>query len=58
MEVIMAKALIGYVIFLISFIITVKLSLFIVVLIFSLKEICEQHKIEKEFKDIIKRNKI
>lgn len=55
---IMVKALMGYVIFLISFILTIKLSVFTVALIFSWKEICEQHKIEKDIKDMIKRNKI
>lgn len=54
----MAKALIGYAIFLISFILTVKVCVFIVALIFSCKEIYEQIKIEKDIKETIKRNKI
>ena len=54
----MIKALIGYVIFLIGFILTVKIGVFIVALIFSLKEIFEQYKIEKDIKDMVKRNKI
>ena len=54
----MIKALIGYVIFLIGFILTVKVGVFIVALIFLCKEIYEQIKIEKNIKDMIKRNKI
>ena len=54
----MVKALIGYAIFLISLILTVKICVFIVALIFSFKEIFEQYKIEKDIKDMIKRNKI